>query len=75
MEGMIFIACRCRGSQQEDPRSLATAGVMWRLGGKRGARVVRDCDTARNTERFAAVLEQKLGGASRPKELAQAMLY
>jgi hypothetical protein len=45
------------------------------IGREARARVVRDGATTRNAKCFAAVLEEKLGGASRRKELAQAMLY
>jgi hypothetical protein len=48
MEGMFFIRCGCGGSQQEDPRSLRTTGVMcadWeRSAGARRARWRHDAE-------------------------------
>jgi len=66
-EGMLFTVADVQDLSSKILILMESPELRTQIGRQARARVARDYDMARNTERFAAVLVEKLGGESWPK--------
>ncbi len=67
VDGMLFTVADVEDLTRKMRKLLDSPELSAQMGDQARGRVVRDYDMARNTERFATVLAQRLGGASRPR--------
>jgi len=65
VEGMLFAVADVEDLKQTIRHLLQSPELCAQMGKQARARVVRDYDMARNTERFAAALVEQLGGNAR----------
>jgi colanic acid/amylovoran biosynthesis glycosyltransferase len=67
VEGMLFTVADVEDLIRQIRILVESPDLCAQMGGRARGRVVRDYDMARNTERFAAVLVEKLAGTNLPK--------
>jgi len=67
VDGMLFAVADVEDLTRKIRTLLKSPELCAQIGRQARARVVRDYDMARNTQRFAAMLVEKLDGAGLPK--------
>lgn len=67
VDGMLFIVGDVGDLKKKIHHLLESLDLSAQIGKQARARVLRDYEMARNTERFASLLLEKLGGACPPK--------
>ena len=65
VDGMLFAVADVEDLKQNIHHLLQSPDLCAQMGKQARARVVRDYDMVRNTERFAAALTEQLGGKAR----------
>lgn len=60
VDGMLFTVADVQDLKEKIQKLLETPGLCAQIGQQAQARVIRDYDMARNSERFAEILKQKL---------------
>jgi glycosyltransferase involved in cell wall biosynthesis len=66
VDGMLFTVADVEDLKEKIQKLLETPGLCAQIGQQARARVIRDYDMSRNSERFAEILEQKLTERANP---------